>query len=229
MKTMRKISLILTTIAVVLTTGVVRAQNAFNCGIEAGAVLSFPADHMKGTSAGWLAGVTGEYEIGGNWLVESALRLKSKPTDGRIAILSGAESDSYTLVSCLKTTPVYLELPIRAGYALILNDSFKLNISAGPYFGLGMFGKSKWTRLHHSNDGYAGDEFECDLFGKGENAYEGIMNRFEVGMSGKAVFRFKCHYAISLEYTRQFNPMYKKRGFSKMYNQTISFGLSYTM
>lgn len=225
---MGKMHLFVVALILALFTGAVKAQTHLNCGIEAGAVLSFPADHMKGNSVGWQAGVTGEYAIDGSWLVESALRLKSKPTDGRIAILLGAESDSYTLFSCDKTNPVYLELPIRAGYVIKLSDSFDIKISAGPYFGFGLFGKSKWTKLIQNNGSYNGDEFECDLFGKGDNAYEGIMNRFEVGVSGKAALRFKGHYGISVEYTRQFNPMYKNL-FSKMYNQTLSFGLSYTM
>lgn len=116
-------------------------------------------------------------------------------------------------------------MPVRAGYVIRLSDSFDIKFSAGPYLGLGLFGKSKWTVISGTDSYYPvdSDGLERDLFGE-----NGIMHRFEVGVSGKAVLRFKGHYGISVEYARQFNPMYKSH-YSKMYNQTLSFGLSYTM
>lgn len=106
MKTIGKLHLFVAALTLALTTSAVKAQSRLNCGIEAGAVLSFPADHMKGSSVGWQAGVTGEYAVDGSWLVESGLRLKSKPTDGGIARIfgywGGYEGEEYRIFPCNK-------------------------------------------------------------------------------------------------------------------------------
>lgn len=204
------------------------AQSRFTGGVEAGVGISFPADHLKGCAAGWYAGVTGEYEISREWGVEGALRLASKPGDGGIGILPDGETDINKASFCTHTNPVYLNIPIRAGYRLGLGDDFSLRLSVGPYFGAGLFGKSKWVSASDNGTGINISEYERNLFGSDDEFAAGIMRRFEVGVSGRAEVRYKGHYGIAIEYTRQFNSMYKGN-LTGMHNQVFSVGLTYTL
>lgn len=85
-----------------------------------------------------------------------------------------------------KLKPLYLELPIMATVNVPLNDSFKMQIAAGPYLAVGVGGKAT------ASAEYEGRKLEesIDLFGDADDGNAG-MKRFDCGLGVNINFEVK--------------------------------------
>ena len=93
-----------------------------------------------------------------------------------------------------KTTQAvnFIELPVYASYHLRFNPDSDLQIFAGPYFGVGVYGK-QGNKLRDS-ESYAEDK--VNLFGKKNLGY----HRWQYGIGLGASYTFNEHYLVGLQY-----------------------------
>ena len=89
-------------------------------------------------------------------------------------------------------TPYYLNIPIHAGYKMALNYNLNLSLSAGPYIGIGLWGKgtSKITTKGNvpAELNIAPGEYKIDNIFKDSD-----IRRFEIGIGVKAGLEFMDH------------------------------------
>lgn len=132
--------------------GVKAGLNLSNFGGKAGDDLD--------AKIGFNVGVTVDYALTEDVYLLSGLELTTK---GAKLSESGAK---------LTFNPMYLQLPIHAGYKLAIAEGTKLVFHAGPYLAYGIGGKAKLTG--------AGDEdYKIDFFGSEE---EGGAKSFDFGV-----------------------------------------------
>ena len=86
----------------------------------------------------------------------------------------------------------FLELPVYASYHLRFASDSDLQIFAGPYFGLGVYGK-RGTEIR---DMESYDEDKESLFGKKNQGYY----RWQYGIGLGASYTFNTHYLVGLQY-----------------------------
>jgi hypothetical protein len=171
----------------------IKAQEA-RFGLSAGMNISSPSDLNSKT--GFHAGVKGEYSFSDNLYVGSGLMLTSK----------GWKSDTYYDASTKqsttwKATPYYIEMPIHLGYKTAVGENIKLFGEAGPYFDLGVFGKSSYTV---EKDNKMTTSKTNNLFK--DNQQE----RFDCGLGASIGVEFYQHYQLSLGYDWGLKKIYKK-------------------
>lgn len=145
--------------------------------------MSESDDHYWATGdakIGYNIGTAVYFPIGKGMYVHTGLGLTSK----------GAEFDSFDydfdnvdiFRTKLKMNAVYLQMPLYFGYKLDFSKfgkgwDNKLGVSAGPYVGYGIFGKTKLDSRHGSIDD------ELDTFD--------LLNRLEIGLGVEATFELK--------------------------------------
>lgn len=86
----------------------------------------------------------------------------------------------------------FLELPIYASYHLRFTPESDLQIFAGPYFGVGVYGK----RGEKVRDMNSYKEVKVNIFGKDNLGYK----RFQTGIGLGASYTFSSHYVVGLQY-----------------------------
>ena len=106
--------------------------------------------------------------------------------------LKGAKIDGGSIAS-ITFNPVYLEIPVHIGYKYAVNDDLSLFGSAGPYIGIGLFGKAKIKGDIVESIG-SDDSMSENIFG------EDGLNRFDFGLGLKAGLEFSHKYQVSLSY-----------------------------
>ena len=57
-------------------------------------------------------------------------------------------------IDSISFNPFYLDIPIHAGYKYDMDERFALFIEAGPYFGIGLFGKAAGQNLFSDEVGF---------------------------------------------------------------------------
>ena len=120
-------------------------------------------------------------------------------------------------------TPYYLNIPIHAGYRMGLGDNVKLSVSAGPYLGVGLWGKGTGT-VKVSGDVPSDLDIKAGKY-KVDNVFkDSDLRRFEIGASVKAGLEFKDRYRLSVGYDIQLNSMMKDDDY---YNQVVSVSVGY--
>ena len=162
MKNLVKISFVLATFFMCLN---VSAQDEqISLGVKAGINLSNIVSSYDGESEsadykiGPIIGLTVDYKLAESLYLLSGLDLSikgAKETD-----------DDYEYVA----SPIYLHVPIHAGYKIDLSDNMKLVVDAGPFLAFGIAGKVKVK-----DDDY---DVSTDVFGKEE---DGGLKRFDFG------------------------------------------------
>ena len=114
-----------------------------------------------------------------------------------------------------------LELPVHAGFRYSFNDTFAIFGEAGPYIGIGLFGKDK-AKFNISSDdeidGYSTIEIEYDDNGK---TFDSI-RRFDFGIGLRTGVEFLQKYSVSFGYDQGLVNLnrYIDRG-----DETIHFGV----
>ncbi|MBD5305499.1 MAG: porin family protein [Bacteroides sp.] len=177
---------------------VYNANAQFRFGVEAGVNVSH-AMETTGTKAGYNVGVTADYSFSNNIFIESALKLSSQPygDSGPIGTYYWDNLKNEMEEYCSESvSPNYLILPIRLGYSFILSDKCRLSLSAGPTFGVGLFGRGN-LKYTGPADGTVEKEKIKNIF---DNEDGRELSRFEVGGSFRLGFTFREHYCIGGEY-----------------------------
>ena len=100
--------------------------------------------------------------------------------------LKGAEKD-YGNILDANIDSYYLDLPIHAGYKYIVGDDLAFFGEFGPYFGFGLFGKSKVTSGNES--------VKVDTFSD-----EGGAKRFDFGLGFRLGTEINKHFTASIGY-----------------------------
>lgn len=129
--------------------------------------------------------------------------------------LKGAKIDGGSIAS-ITFNPVYLEIPVHIGYKYAVNDDLSLFGSAGPYIGIGLFGKAKIKGDIVESIG-SDDSMSENIFG------EDGLNRFDFGLGLKAGLEFSHKYQVSLSYDFGLVDVQDEIGL-KNRNLMISFG-----
>lgn len=160
-------------------------QGVLSYGVKAG--INFAGFNGKGADGldgkvGFNVGVFAEYTLPTNLYFLTGLDISQK--GAKVEMEEDGESSKNTY------SPVYLQLPIHAGYKFSLSDNITLGLHAGPYLAYGIGGKVK---EEYTFDGETEKE-EMDFFGSkekgGAKSFDfGIglganvdVNQFQVGM-----------------------------------------------
>lgn len=177
-----------------------------NWGAEGGYSLSHSTEG-DGVRSGFNVGVKAEYVLSKGWYLDGALKLVSRPTNRIVNsyFYNGPGEEEGWSRSHIRTTPYYLELPIRIGHKFKVSDGCKLFVAAGPYVGVGLWGNGKWSFKQQEDPGEPvwGDQ------GKIDNVYDGYMQRLTVGGSARVGADLGRHLQLSLGYDLQFNSYLK--------------------
>lgn len=174
MKTIFKLSLV--ALAVVLGTSVnaqttsSNGQGVLQYGVKAGVNLAgFNGKGAKELDGkiGFNAGVFAEYTLPTNLYFLTGLEISAK----------GAKREEKDGGYKYKETysPIYLQLPIHAGYKLGLSDGIILGLHAGPYLAYGIGGKAKFEESMSGET----EKDEIDFFGSKE---KGLAKSFDFGV-----------------------------------------------
>ena len=193
-------------------------------GVEGGLNVSSPMN-ADGTKCGFNIGATAEYGFQSECFVSGALKLSSKPFKAKQGYVAGDfdGSDTGAVDVCVEMTPYYLNIPIHAGYRMGLGDNVKLSVSAGPYLGVGLWGKGTGT-VKVSGDVPSDLDIKAGKY-KVDNVFkDSDLRRFEIGASVKAGLEFKDRYRLSVGYDIQLNSMMKDDDY---YNQVVSVSVGY--
>lgn len=117
---------------------------------------------------------------------------------GALLSLKGFKAGGITL------NPYYLEIPVHFGYKYAVNETLALFGEFGPYFGIGLFGKTD------------GEDVFCD----------GGYKRFDLGLGLRAGLEFNQKVPVSIGY--DFGVLDVAEGVSaKNRNLTISVGYKF--
>jgi len=136
-------------------------------GIKAGVnVSNFSGDGAKEADGkiGFTAGITFDYILSDPFFMRTGLEFAMKG-----AKYKKGEVD-------ITVNPMYIQLPIHAGYKLPLAEGVNCSIHAGPYLAYGIAGKIKPKTI---TPGMGSEDEETDFFG---NKEDGGNKKFDFGM-----------------------------------------------
>lgn len=157
-----------------------QSEDSWAFGVKAAATFAgFYGDGAKDLDGkfGFGAGLFVEYTLENNVYFLSGLELASKGAERK-------EKDfKYT------ASPLYLQLPVHAGYKIGLSESVDLALHAGPYLAYGIGGKSKYEE--------DGDKEEVDFFGSEKE--EGNKS-FDWGLGAGADLILSKSFRLGLNY-----------------------------
>lgn len=86
----------------------------------------------------------------------------------------------------------FLEIPVYASYHLKFAPDSDLQIFAGPYFGVGIYGKLGGKLRDFENY----EEDKIDMFGKNNLGF----SRWQAGIGLGASYTFSGHYVVGMQY-----------------------------
>lgn len=208
----------------VLTAGLIfsgKAQeNGF--GVRAGLNLSTLRGDFKDAldadtkmKAGFNIGIIYDYGFSESFYIQPGLYYSMKGVKAE----DKEESDAKITYNLS-----YLELPILASYRIALSDNTKWHINAGPYFAMGIGGKTKYE--------YEGESEKVDAFGESDDdSDKGDLKRFDFGLSfGTGVsfskFYVGVKYDLGLSNIGQKDCWYKGEDETKAKIRTGNFAVS---
>lgn len=180
---MKKLALF---VVLTLVTFVASAQSTINWSVKAGVgIANLTGSDIEDTKAkfGYKLGVGLECPFDQTWSLQTGLNLVSK----------GAKSDKYDAEGAegqVKVNAMYLELPVMAAARFVVDNTTNIVISAGPYLGVGVGGKSKveakagGTKVTVEEDTFGDDAFRRFDFGLGIGV-AAEFDRIVVGLDGQ--------------------------------------------
>ena len=92
-----------------------------------------------------------------------------------------------------KTNMNYLEIPIHIGYQYAINDDFSVFGEFGPYFAIGLFGKTDGEEMDYN------DNWEIVSNSVSYNTFDEF-KRFDFGLGLRFGVEFKQRYTLSIGY-----------------------------
>ncbi|NDV97176.1 PorT family protein [Dysgonomonas sp. 521] len=162
----------------------ISAQDSpFRLGVKAGVNISNAIIDNKDADpklkVGYQVGVTVDYSLTRDWLIQSGLSFTTKGAkidDFLAGKVDGGDGrgETYTF------NQLYIQLPVYAAYRINVSDNLGIVIGAGPYMAYGVGGKSK-RKLHDAIFSDGSTELKFDTFGNGDDASEQL-NRFDFGL-----------------------------------------------
>lgn len=168
-------------------------------GATAGYNLSSPSGYNSGS--GFHAGLKGElglpqvtkglYMDFGVMLSSYGWKSPGYYYDDNYNSSSDKTTDDNTLE--YKLSPYYLNIPVHIGYKFSVGRNVNLFVNAGPYFNIGLFGKSKITLT--DNNGISLTKNVSD------NVFsDKVLNRFDWGLGVRAGAEIARHVQLSVGY-----------------------------
>lgn len=109
-----------------------------NAGVNVANYLNTPTVVDAKAKLGAFFGVGVTYDLDTSWFLESGLTVSLKGSS-----VKGPWEGDLDRISKMKFNPVYLHIPIHAGYKFHFSNGYNLNLSAGPYMAFGLGGKGK--------------------------------------------------------------------------------------
>ncbi len=154
-------------------------------GLIAGVDVSNPTNGAEMTKLGYRFGMKAESDFSNNTFLNVSVLLASKGYKTPVYYDGAAHGGGLA-----RTNPCYAEVPIHFGYKLQTGNSVKLFADLGPYFGIGIFGKS----LHVGR--------ENTRFEQGNVFKNELMNRldFGAGVNIGAEFWGKCQVSVGYDW-----------------------------
>jgi len=185
----------------------VSAQTSeFHFGARAGFNLSTAfVNDASGSKfrPGYNVGVTVEYRLPKNFLIQSALSLSAKGSKQKDLVgsdyIGGPPDFTHTY------NQLYLEVPLYGAYRKKVSDKTNIVVGAGPYFAYGIGGRTK-KKLNSGIWSGGITQIEWDTFGDGvfdedRDWLRGeVLNRFDFGAGIKADLEY-YKYVFGVELT----------------------------
>lgn len=180
---MKKLALL---VVFTLVTFAVSAQNQLNWSVKAGVgIANITGSDIEGTKAkfGYKLGVGLECPFDKLWSLQTGLNFVSKGTKTDKYQVDGGEAQG-------KINEMYLELPVMAAARFAVNNATNIVVSAGPYLGVGIGGKSKvegksaGTKITVEEDTFGDEGFRRFDFGLGIGV-AAEFDRIIVGLDGQ--------------------------------------------
>ena len=184
----------------------------FRVGATAGVNVNSPSGDDTGL-IGFNVGVKGELgllQASEGWFMDFSALLSSHGWK------SVAYYDKATATSLQwKATPYYLSIPVHVGYKFRCSDKLKLFVSAGPYAGIGLFGKETLTST------LAGKSTTSTV---SNNIFaDNVHERFDWGLGCRLGAELYGHWQLSVGYdwgmkdTNKKNMRYRTLSISSVY------------
>lgn len=174
---------VIITVCLAITTLMSLAQCPISFHAKAGIGTSYfyKQHETSDTKIAYKAGVGAEYALNKTWVVQSALEFVS----------IGSHIKEYNIGSA-KMNELYLQIPIMMAARLHLGKDYHASISAGPYFAVGVGGKTSGERYDYSSSSHGPNSyrFKLDTFG---NMIDNKMgnNRFDAGIALGITFEYR--------------------------------------
>ncbi len=175
---------------------------------------------------GYQFGVLGEYNLPKSFFIESGLLLTSKglktEESGRWDINEDGFIDEGTLKS--NWNALYLEIPVTAGYRVVVNDDFKISFNAGPYIAYGIGGKIAAEidayMYYPSGKEHVEDKDKTDTFS------DISLKRFDLGLLGAVAGEYK---KIKLSIGYEYGLLDISQGSNSVNTRNVFITLGYTI
>ncbi len=186
-----------------LLTSSIQAQSLpIRYGVVGGLNVSTLSSELFTSRVGFHLGGKAEVELSNNLFFEPAAMLSLK--GGKVSFLG---------LAAATTNLYYLDIPLHVGYRYDLTDDVTLLAAAGPYFGVGLFGKTKGEGTSESSRSAFGDEGA---------------KRFDFGVGLRGGVEFKSQYQLYVGYGWGLLNMYGETGLSAK-NRNLSITLAYLL
>lgn len=177
---------------------VAKAQD-FRVGATAGYNLSSPSGYNA--QSGFHAGLKGELglpQVTKGLYLDFGLMLSSYGWKSSSYYYSGyniSRLDETTNNNTFdyKFSPYYLNIPVHIGYKFSVGRNVSLFVNAGPYFNIGLFGKSTMTVTDGKGTSTTKNASD-NLFG------DKVLDRFDWGLGFRAGAEIARHVQLSVGY-----------------------------
>lgn len=166
------------------------AQLPIGLGVKGGATFSDISKFNDDFKYGFNFGVAVDYEVANSVYLMSGLHLITKGAKGNelggVSIAPGTATGKGKM----DVNPIYLQVPIHAGYKFQVAPATKFVLRAGPYVAYGIGGKAKG---------------EGDFKGVDQDFFTDGTKKFEMGIGGAAgaeLGKFTADLAVDLALTK---------------------------
>ena len=161
------------------------AQNKISWEGQAGLNISKYSTALYGSNVGFHVGVRGYMDM-------PSLFNGAYVNAGAFLSLKGASIDMGEIAGG-KSKAYYLDVPVHLGYKHIVNDNFSVFGEFGPYFALGLFGKTNSHNMDYDDDDKIVSTTES------HNTFDEF-KRFDFGLGIRLGVEFRQKYTFSIGY-----------------------------
>lgn len=167
--------------AITALTSMAQSHLSFHAKAGIGTSCFYGKHSDSETRIAYKAGVGAAYELNKTWVLQSALEFVS---------IGGEHTLEY--VGQAKMNELYLQIPIMMTARLQLGKNYHASLSAGPYVGLGVGGKTAGERFDDNSSSFPSshsNRFRLDTFGSILDNNMGN-NRFDAGVAMAITFDY---------------------------------------